>query len=340
MSAELKIGLIGAGFIAETHAVSFTRYLKDARLVAVAGGSRAEGLAQKYNLTNYENIAEMLEGDHVDAVVITSPHQYHAEHGQLCGAAGKHVLMEKPMSTSIEACNSLTEVFNKNNLSLMIAFTQRYRESNFRAKQVIDSGKLGEIKMISEWGLVSGGMTSYPAWQNKPENLGTLFGYGIHNLDKLRWFLDCESVSVAGQIQENDNGVELNSMGIFQFANGTMANLWTGVGLPQPGFENASFRSYVVGTEGLMDVDGYGALRVCPIGGTWETLFTQEPVDWRGDGAFQLARMASFNSQNQEFIDSILENRKPAITGVDGIASVKMALGLYQAARTKSVLRL
>jgi predicted dehydrogenase len=340
MSADLKIGLIGAGFIAETHAVSFTRYLKSARLVAVAGGSRAKGLAQKYNLTNFENIADMLDGDHVDAVIITSPHRYHNDHGQLCGAAGKHVLMEKPMSTSVESCNNLTEVFDQNNLRMMIAFTQRYRESNFRAKQIIDSGKLGEISMISEWGLVSGGMASYPAWQNTAENLGTLFGYGIHNLDKLRWFLDCEAVSVSGQIQENEKGVEVNSMGIFQFANGAMANLWTGAGLPKPGFENASYRSYVVGTEGMMDVDGYGALRLCPIGGAWETLFTQAPVDWRGDGAFQLARMASFNSQNQEFIDSILENRTPAVSGVDGIASVKMALGLYEAARMKSVIQL
>jgi predicted dehydrogenase len=340
MSNNINIGLIGSGFIAETHAVSITRYLRGAHLVGVAGGSRAISLANKYDIIAFPNIDVMLASENVDAVIVTSPHNLHETHGIKCAQAGKHVLMEKPMCTTVEASKSLINLFDKNNLHLMVAFTQRYRESNLLAKKIIDSGKLGEITMISEWGLVPGGMESYPQWQNSSENLGTLFGYGIHNLDKLRWFLGCEATSVCAQIRESENGVETNSMGLYTFSDGSIVNLWTGVDLPRPGFEGGSYRSYIVGTEGLLDVDGYGAVRFCPYSGEWKTLFIQPPIDWRGEGAYAPNRMNSFNNQNQEFIDSILEKRRPAITGQDGLLSVHMALGLYKAARTKSVIQL
>ena len=340
MIRDIKIGLIGSGFIAETHAVSITRYLKHARLVAVAGGSRATSMAKKHNISVFSNIEDMLEDDNIDAVIIASPHNFHEAHGILCAQAGKHVLIEKPMCTTVESCKSLTQLFDKNDLRLMVAFTQRYRGSNLLAKNIIDSGKLGEITMISEWGLVPGGIESYPNWQNAPDNLGTLFGYGIHNLDKLRWFLGCEATSVSAQIRENDLGVETSAMGLYTFSDGTMVNLWTGVDIPRPGFEGGSFRSYIVGTEGLLDVDGYGSVRFCPVGGEWKTLFIQPTVDWSGDGAYALNRMKSFNNQNQEFVNSILENRSPTITGHDGELSVHMALGLYRAARTNSNIKL
>jgi len=334
---RIRIGIIGSGFMAKTHAVSFTKYLDSAELVGFAGGSRAPALAQEFDVKAFAEPADLLSSDEVDAVVITTPHAQHLDQALPVAKAGMHLLLEKPMATTLDQCRQIIQAFADRDKVLMIAYTQRFRTANRMARDIIASGEIGQVTMISEWGLVAGGLDNYPTWQRQPENLGILFGYGCHNLDKLRWFLESEPVSVTGLTRLSHSGVETTAMGTYAFQNGAMAQIWTGVDLPRPGFERSAYRSRVVGTEGLLDVDGYGALRVCPGGSDWETRFVQPAIDWQGEGAFSDTRMGSFNTQNQEFLDAIHENRPATVSGQDGMASVHMALGLYQAAATNTV---
>ena len=124
------------------------------------------------------------------------------------------------------------------------------------------------------------------------------------------------------------------------FKNKTIVNLWTGVDVTKPGFPGKTFRAYIVGEKGLLDVDGYGAIKKSINGQDWETLYVQPPLDLRGENMFAEARMASFNAQNQEFTNSILEEREPAISGEDGIKSVEIALAISQAAKQNKVVYL
>jgi predicted dehydrogenase len=337
---EVKFGIIGSGFIAKTHAISVQKYLEQGVLVGIAGGSRAQNLARELGIREYQDNSALIASDDIDAVIITSPHEFHHDQAILCAKNGKHVLLEKPMATSVEKCQKIHQAFAQNNLKLMIAFTQRFRKSNYLAYKVIQSGELGQIRMIQDWQLLAGGLSNLPQWQQKPENLGVLFGYGIHNIDRLRWFLQSEVESISAQNLRYDSGIETTTMAILRFKNGTLVNLWTGLDLIKPGFPGRTFRAQIVGEKGLLDVDGYGEVKKSINGKDWETLFIQPPVDMKGDGIYAEARMNSFNAQNQEFIDSIIEKREPAITGIDGIKSVEMALAIYQAANENKVINL
>src|SRR5689334_3481438 len=101
---ELRIGIIGSGYMGRTYAECVTRYVKRARLAAVAGGSRAAGLAGDYGVEAEPNVEALLERKEVDAVIITSPQSAHAEQSMLAAKHGKHVLVEKPMATSSAEC--------------------------------------------------------------------------------------------------------------------------------------------------------------------------------------------------------------------------------------------
>ena len=329
----VRIGIIGSGFMATTHGVSIRRYLQNAVLTGIAGGSRARDLAAEMQTQAYPAVEELVCSRDIDAVIITSPHHLHHRHALMCAKNGKHALIEKPMATSVHLCAELIEKFTANRLQLMIAFTQRYRESNMRAHELLRSGTLGKIIMAQEWGLVPGGLASYPAWQLDAENLGLLFGYGIHNLDKLRWFLESEVEYVHAKTLQLHTGIETSTMATLCFKNGVLVSLWTGVDLPRPCFQGGAFRSFVVCEHGLLDVDGYGPVKVSRHEQEWETLFVQPPVDWKGEGKYAPARMAYFNAQNQDFIDSILNNTPPPVTGHDGLKSVEIALAIYQSAR-------
>jgi predicted dehydrogenase len=109
---------------------------------------------------------------------------------------------------------------------------------------------------------------------------------------------------------------------------GASASLLCDMECPPPGFPNAAFHSWVIGEEGIIDLDAYGELRV-GTRGTWDVVFRQAPIDWQKDGKFSPVRMQSYRDQDQEFINSILEHRPPGITGIDGEKAVEVALGAY-----------
>ena len=140
----------------------------------------------------------------------------------------------------------------------MIAFSQRFRQSNITAHDLIRAGRIGRILMVQERALLPNGLSAYPKWQQQPENLGVLFGYGIHNIDRLRWFLQDEAECVTAQVLRSTGGIETSTMATIRWRNGALANLWGSVDLPAPGFDASTFRSLIVGEKGLLDVDGYG----------------------------------------------------------------------------------
>ncbi len=337
---SVRIGIVGSGFMARTHGISIKKYLKNAYLAGLAGGSRAASLAADLDVRHFPSVEALVENSGVDAVIIASPHSFHYEHASLCAQANKHVLLEKPMATTVDDCHSLEKAFLEKKLVLMIAFTQRYRKSNSDAHDLIRKGAIGKILMIQEYALQPNALTAFPKWQQLPENLGIFFGYGIHNIDRLRWFLGSEAETVSAEIIRSSSEIETSTMAILKWKSGAMTTVWSSGDLKSPGFSDTAFRSLVVGEKGLLDVDGYGALRISVESSPWKTLFQQPSIDWQGEGMFSEARMGSFNSQNQEFVDAILEDRAPAITGEDGRQAVAIALAIYKSAAERKVVQL
>lgn len=333
---QVRIGVIGAGFMGRTHTEVITRYSHNAHLVAIAGGTRAPALAAEYHVDHEESVENLLKRNDIDAVIITTPHDRHIEHGLAASNHGKHILMEKPLGTTLDGIDLLLDACKQAKVNLMTAQTQRYRDGNRVAKSLIDAGVIGRIRMIEE---VQHALLPADISEST-ETCGRLLGHGIHSPDRLRWFLDDEAEWVCG-FSDNfavNSEYENSSMTLIQFSRGAMASIWVTFESAPPMFPSSTFHARIIGEKGLLDVDSYGLVKLGTRDG-WQVMFEQEAFDFHKD-PLSLVRLKSFIQQDQEFVDSIIECRAPAITGDDGRAAVEIVLAAYQSQRTHQTVHL
>lgn len=329
---SLGVGLIGSGFMGRTNAETVRRYLQGAHLVAVTGGSRAHQIARDYEMDAEPNINALLARSDIDVIMISTPHAAHLEQAIAAAQAGKHILLDKPMATTVADCDRILAAVRKADVRLMIMFGQRFRDCNLKAHDLVQQGAIGRVTMMQEHLLASGGLASLPSWQSRPENVGILVGHAVHNIDRIRWISGAEVVSVSAQVQHDaSTGVEVSSMVLLALSNGAMATLWSSWDIVAPSFPRAASGAWIAGTEGNLDLDAYGELRLGR-NGEWSVAAVQPPIDWAGEGILSSVRMEAYRRQHQEFIDAVRENRSPSVTGEDGRAAVEIAEAAYRSA--------
>ena len=326
------VGLVGSGFMGRTNAETVTRYLRSAKLVSITGGTRAPSLALEYGAIADANLETMLLRADVDAVMISTPHTAHVTEAVAALRAGKHVLLDKPMATSVEDCDRIIDAAGASGCKVMIMFGQRFRDCNIEAKRLVQSGAIGKVNMIQEQILASGGLASLPPWQSRPENVGIFIGHAVHNIDRLRWITGAEVARVSAHMQfDTSSGVEVSTMALLSMTNGSMATIWASWDVANPAFPRSASSALIAGKTGNLDLDAYGELRL-GTGAGWTVVATQAPIDWAGQGALSPVRMEAYRRQHQEFIDSILEDRNPSVTAQDGRAAVEVAVAAYESA--------
>jgi predicted dehydrogenase len=337
---SIGVGLIGAGFMGRTSAETVTRYLEGAHLVAIAGGSRAGGLAAEYGVEADPDMMTLLARPDIDAVMISTPHGAHASEAIAAAQAGKHILLDKPMATTVEDCDRIIAAADKSGSKVMIMFGQRFRDCNIKAKKLISDGAIGEVKMMQEQLLATGGLASLPAWQSQPENVGIFIGHAVHNIDRIRWITGAEVASVSAQVlRDSATGNEVSTMALLSLTNGAMATIWASWDIAAPLFPRSASSALIAGDQGNLDLDAYGELRLGR-SNEWSVVETQAPIDWVGQGALSPVRMEAYRRQDQEFIDAIREDRLPAITAQDGRAAVEVAVAAYKSAAEGRVISL
>ena len=332
---SLGIGIIGSGFMGRTYAETVSKYCEQAELKAVAGGSRASSLASDYGMDFSPDIESLLSREDIEVVFVTTPHDAHAQQALAVAAAGKHVMLEKPMACTVEDCDAIIAACEKSGLCCSIGFTQRSRKCNIKAKEIIDSDRLGQIRQMIEWQYLPGGLEAFPKWQSQSGNLGILIGHAIHNFDRIRWFSGAEIISVFAKCTSYapNADVESTSVLLMTLSNGTVATLFSSGEMPQPNFPRTEFACWVVGEKALIDLDAFGELRsTCD--GTWKVVETQEPIDWQGKGFLDPVRLQSHAKHCQGFFKAIREGSQPPVTGWDGRQAVAAALAAYESSKT------
>ncbi len=152
---RLGWGIVGLGRISMEHFMPARRRLKTGKLTALVSGHRekAEKQAAMYNVPSpsiysYDNFDEIRENKDIDAVYIALPNSMHAEYTIRAAKAGKHVLCEKPMATSLAECRAMIEACQKHNVKLMIAYRCQYNTLHLKAIDLIRSGALGQVQII------------------------------------------------------------------------------------------------------------------------------------------------------------------------------------------------
>ena len=268
----VRVGVIGCGRIAQRRHVP--EYASNKK-VEIAGYydakmPRAQALADRYGGKVYKSIDEMLADASIDAVSVCVANNKHAEVSIHAMHAGKHVLCEKPMATSIEECEQMLQTAKEHNCFLMIGQNQRFNTGHIRAKELIEQGLIGK-PLTFKTTFCHGGPEKWLAtddtekmsgsiwfFDKKIASMGAMADLGIHKTDLIQYLLDDIITEVTAKVMTLDkrdadgNMIELedNAICIFKMESGvfgTMAVSWTDYG-------EEDNSTVIFGTKGLMRI--------------------------------------------------------------------------------------
>ena len=224
----ISVGIIGAGIVSRRHVLACAEN-PDTRLCAVVDlvEEKAREAAEPYGAAVYTDYLEMLDAQKPDAVVINLPHGLHEACAVACAQRGVHILLEKPMSVSFASCQRINDAVKENGVLLQVGHPQRYLPYNRKAREIIESGELGEIVLINEVRAVNYFVPTRPRWFLKKELAGggIWMNFGAHSLDKLCYLTGSRVKSVTGKCtyENKDTDVDGSAQVLAHMENGVTA---------------------------------------------------------------------------------------------------------------------
>lgn len=332
------IGMVGSGFMGLTYCEAIARHVTNAKLIAVAGGKRADKLAADYGVPADPSVDALLARKDVHAVVLATPDQNRLELTVKAAAAGKHVLAEKPMAPTVAECDGMIAACKKAGVNLAVVQTERFRKITKRAKQLIDEGAIGPIWMmrtISSFPIATAKQIMPPGnYMRDPRSGGLFMGIASHNADFLRWLAGADARKVFAQVNTySDLGVPAQSvMAQISFDRGIMGHMWISSEFPGPGWPSSEVRFQVVGRDGMIDLENFEYLDMGK-GEKWERVYSPERFDYMKEPKSPI-RLEPHRGVVQEFVDSIREKRQPMVGGPEGRAAVEICEACLLSAQT------
>ena len=322
------LAIIGStGVIGRVH-IDAIAQLDSCRLVGINARTQQplRQQAAELGVTAYPTLDDALSDPSVDAIVIATPHRSHAQITEQAARAGKHVLVEKPMSVTLSEADRMIKVCRDAGVKLGVLFNNRFRPEALKIRELVEQGAIGEIYRVSMSSAMIRSQDYYDRldWRGKwqAEGGGALLNQGIHAIDLMQWVGGLPT-SVMGIVSTRQHDIEVED-----FATAAMTYEGGGHGTLHCTTSQAPNhqRLELWGNEGaiIMDdwnvalhsletsVDGFIRHDKSPTydspGSTIET-FEIEPVGGTHTPAID------------DFARAIIEGRDPAITGKDGLRS-------------------
>lgn len=315
----MNLGIIGCEHM---HAASYIEEAFKLRNINVVGLAEPDTqigrpLADKYGVPYFENYSDLMLCNEVDTVCICSSNVLHAELTIEAAKAGKHVIVEKPIATTIEDGENMIEACKKYGVKLMVALPCRYIPAVVRAKEVIDNGSIGDIVAII--GTNHGSMPGGWFVDKEKSGGGAIIDHTIHVADIMHWILDkeVEEIFAKGGRYIHDIPVEDTGLIFMQFKDGPYATLDTSWNRPKSFPTWGDVTLNIIGTKGSINVDSFKQH-----GNLYSNKYTKSLQSYWGDDMNRLML--------EDFADAIDNDRLPPISGEDGLFALKVAMKAYQ----------
>ncbi|CAM3904180.1 Gfo/Idh/MocA family protein [Lederbergia lenta] len=234
----LKIGIIGTGAIAPSHMEAYLSFPDRCKIVALCDiyPEKAEHIASRFNLNTdvYDDYKSMLERVDIDLISICTPPYTHADMSIDALTAGKHVLVEKPMASSLEECDRMLAAAENNKKILSVVAQNRFRTPMMKLKQVLDSKLIGPIvhtQVDSYWWR---GHSYYDLWWRgtwEKEGGGCTLNHAVHHIDLFQWMngMPDEITAVMSNAAHDNAEVEDISIAIGKYPDGSLAQMTSSV---------------------------------------------------------------------------------------------------------------
>jgi myo-inositol 2-dehydrogenase/D-chiro-inositol 1-dehydrogenase/scyllo-inositol 2-dehydrogenase (NAD+) len=305
------------------HAVNFVKNVPGAKLAAMVdpledvAGQACSDLGIDTYYTDYR---QALEDKAVDAVVIVTPTKFHVDIAVDAAKAGKHILCEKPMAITVEECRKMNAAAANHKVALQIGFMRRFDASFLHAKEIVDSGAIGDVVMVRS--NTRGPSIPRPWMYDLQKSNGPLAEVNSHDIDTLRWFTGSEFSTVyaiGGNFRSPEAKAEYpdfydNVVVAASFKNGMQGMIDGAQGV---GYAYDS-RAEILGTKGCVFIGRISdnAVVTC-------TADSKHGNFSLVDSWTKLFREA-YLAEDIAFIDCIREGSPPKVTGYDGEMAVKV----------------
>ncbi|HRO01706.1 Gfo/Idh/MocA family oxidoreductase [Nitrobacter sp.] len=302
----LHIGVIGAGVMGSNHGRVLAG-LPGVRLIGIADplpGHRARA-AEMTGCRTFGTFDELLD-EGVDAVTIAAPTHLHCELALACIARGVHVLVEKPIASTVEEGCQIVTAARQAGLTLMVGHVERFNPAVAAIKQAIRGEDILSIAI-----------TRVGPFPPRMSNVGVVIDLAVHDIDLIRWFTESEIVDVQPQL--SCAVAEREDIALLQFrtASGVLAHINTNWLTP------FKARNVTVATRGKY------------VMGDLLTRQVTECFGFQPDGSYSMRHLPvghdePLRAELIAFVDAVRSGKAPAVGGAEGVASLEIATRCLQ----------
>jgi len=318
---KLGVGVLGIGEMGKRHAENIRRLVPEAHLVGVAdvAAERARQVASELEIEcSYRSLEEMLDNREIECALIATPDKFHASAIQTAAAAGKDILCEKPLATTLPDAHAALEAVAKAGVRLQIGFMRRYDPAYAAAMKRIEAGEIGEPVVFKSIGRDKDA-PPLAAYQSKLNGM-LFYNNTIHDFDLARWLMRDEitevhaytTVAIRPEIQQYGDVVA--SVVNLNYSRGAIGNVESYV----QAVYGYDVRTEIVGSKGSIFV---GSLQQTPAAFLTASGSAQTLTD------HYLTRFAdAYLAEVRDFVHNMLNDSPPRVSGEDGLKALAVAV--------------
>ncbi len=331
---KLRIGVIGAGRIGRVHAETVAYTLPEAELVSITDIDRgaAEAVAARCGIpTVARSSREILAGENVDAVLICSSTDTHADLITEAAQAGKHIFCEKPIAHDLEKIDAALDAVSRARVKLQIGFNRRFDANFARVRRAVETGEIGSPRLLH---IISRDPAPPPISYVKVSG-GMFLDMTIHDFDMARFLIghEVEEIYVSGGVMvdpEIGRAGDLDTaMIVMRFSNGVIGTI-DNCRQAAYGYDQ---RVEILGSRGKIATENCYPNEATV--STGSEVRRDLPLNF-----FMDRYLASFSAELRAFVDAIISGRETLVTGVDGRIPVVMGLAARKSYDEKRPVRL
>jgi myo-inositol 2-dehydrogenase/D-chiro-inositol 1-dehydrogenase len=317
---KLHFGIIGAGRIGRVHAETLAFRMPEAEIMAITDVNHeaAQTLAAHCNIPKVtESSAEIFADPQIDAVLICSSTNTHADLIVQAAEAGKHIFCEKPIAFSLEKIDAALAAVKAAGVQLQIGFNRRFDANFTRVRQAVVSGEIGTPRLLH---IISRDPGPPPLAYIRVSG-GMFMDMTIHDFDMARFLIgdEVEEIYTAGAVMVDP---EIGKAGdldtaliVLRFRNGVIGTIDNS----RKAVYGYDQRVEILGSDGKIDSENCYPYQATLSNG--KCVYKDLPLNF-----FMERYTESFATELQSFTAAVLENRSTAVTGMDGRIPVVMAL--------------
>ena len=339
---KLGIGIVGAGLIGQVHAEALAA-LDQAELRAVYNRTpkRGKALAEKFNIPWYSRYERFLARDDVDAVVICTPSGTHADFAIPAAEAGKHLIVEKPLETTVARCAQIIEAAEEHDVTLSVIFQNRFKDAVLATRTALEEDRFGRLVLGDAHVKWSRPEEYYQGWKGtkRYDGGGALMNQGIHTIDLLQWMMGPVE-EVFGYVDARSHNIEVEDIGIatLKFQSGALGVIEGSTAL-YPGLDE---RLGIYGTDGSAEIEGN---RI----NTWKFREKRDGdretqkigVGTKSGGSSSPGGIGIENHRRQlaRIVEAIQEGEAPPVSGREAAKSVAIIEAIYASNQARKPVR-